>query len=287
MRQIQEFHPITALPEDIDARGLMVFDDIRRMPNYGEPFSTSYMTIGLNLEGWVRVDCDTRPVLFQSHDIAILSPHHVLNARASSDDYRAMLIVMSPAFREEMQRRYPDIYRDNFNYRYHQFLHLGEAQFASVRQLFHMLLTVSRSDSPRRWDMLGDLIEVLFLLLQDYRQANGVPLLPPSPREEMFDQFNEAIVNYWRKSREVKFYADMFHLSPKHFSSVIKQQTGKNALDWINGYVVVQARMMLRHHPRMSVSQLAQYLGFQDQAAFSRFFKRNVGMSPMVFREQA
>ena len=84
-----------------------------------------------------------------------------------------------------------------------------------------------------------------------------------------------------------KFYADMFHLSPKHFSSVIKQRTGRNALDWINGYAAIKARMMLRYHPEMTVSQMAQYMGFLDQASFSRFFKRYVGMSPTEFRRQA
>ena len=287
MKSNRDYHPITAFPEQIDARGLMFFDDIRKMPSYGEPLSTPYMTIVLNLAGWVQAECDMRAMTFHAHDITVLSPYHVLCARASSDDYRAMLIVMSPAFREEMQRRQPDIYRDNFFYRHQPSFHLEEVQFAAVRQLFGVLLTVSRSDGPRRWDMLADLLEVLFLLLQDYRRANGVPSLSPSPRDEMFARFNEAIVNHWRESREVKFYADMFHLSPKHFSSVIKLQTGKGALDWINGYAVVKARMMLRQHPEMSVSQLAQYMGFQDQASFSRFFKRLVGMSPTEFREQA
>ena len=287
MRKIREYQPITASPQEIDARGLMVFDDIRRMPSYGEPFSTSFMTIGLNLEGWVRVECDTRPVTFQPHDIAILAPNHVICTRDSSDDYRVMLIVLSPAFREEMQRRYPDIYHDNFNYRFQQSLHLENNQFTVIHQLFHLFLSVSHSDSPRRWDMLGDLLEVLFLLLQDYRKVNGAPIPIPSLHEEMFAQFNEAIVKHWRKSREVKFYADMFHLSPKHFSSVIKQRTGRNALDWINGYAAIKARMMLRYHPEMTVSQMAQYMGFLDQASFSRFFKRYVGMSPTEFRRQA
>ena len=286
MRRECESHPITAHPAQIDARGIMVFDNICRMPVYDEPFSTAYMTIGLNLEGWVRLECDTRSVTFRQHDIAVLSPHHVLCTRASSDDYRAMLVVMSPAFREEMKRRYTDIYRDNINYRLHPSLHLDESQFAVVHQLFHTLQNVSRTDSPRRWDMMGSLIEVLFLLLRDYRQANGVPFHQPSLHEETFVRFHRAIVKHYRESREVKFYADMLHLSPKYFSSVIKQQTGTSALDWINGYVIIQARMILRHHPQMSVLQIALNLGFPDQASFSRFFKKGVGLTPTEYREQ-
>ena len=67
----------------------MVFDNIHSMPSYDEPFTTSFMTISLNLKGWAKAECDTRKVVFNKHDIAVLAPNHVLCARETSADYHA------------------------------------------------------------------------------------------------------------------------------------------------------------------------------------------------------
>lgn len=181
MAEHNKTHPMHSLTEQIDERGLMVFDDIRRMPVYHEPYTTPYMTIGLNLEGWVRAECDMQPVCFRRHDIAVLTPHHILCAHESSPDYHAMLIVMSVRFQEEMKRHYTNVYRDNFFYLYQHDLSLTDKQFACVLHLFQMLRTVSLTESDNRWQMLGDLLDVLFLLLQDYRRQNGIDARKHTP----------------------------------------------------------------------------------------------------------
>ncbi len=281
-----EHHPLTAHPETIDERGLMVFDDIRSMPNYDEPFTTRYMVIPLNVRGRVYVECDMKPVIFQPHDIAVLPPHHILYTRESSDDYQAMLIVMSEDFQQEMKRRYVEIYRDNFHYFETPSISLNEEQYAVVSQLYGMLKTVSDKNSPHRMDMLGSLLSVLFMQLQDFRHENGIPDHQPSSHELLFNKFYQAITEHYRESREVHYYANLFHLSPKHFATVIKQHTGVNALQWISSYVIIQAKKMLRYHQEMTIQEISSRLGFIDQASFSRYFKTNAGMSPKEYREQ-
>lgn len=98
MVQKRPLHPILAQADEIAERGLVVFDDIRSMPLYDEPYTTDLMTISINLSGWVKAECDMRPVVFQPHDLAVVTPHHILCARESSADYHAMIIVLSPRF---------------------------------------------------------------------------------------------------------------------------------------------------------------------------------------------
>ncbi len=281
-----EHHPLTAHPETIDERGLMVFDDIRSMPNYDEPFTTRYMVISLNVSGWVHAECDMKPIIFRPHDIAVLPPHHILYARESSDNYQAMLIVMSEAFQQEMKHHYVNIYRDNFHYLLAPSISLNEEQFTIVCQLYGMLKTVSEKNSPHRIEMLGSLLNVLFIHLQDFRHENGIPDHQPSSHEMLFNNFYQSITQHYRESREVNYYADLFHLSSKHFATVIKQHTGINALQWISSYVVIQAKKMLRYHQQMTIQEISSWLGFLDQASFSRYFKTNAGMSPKEYREK-
>ncbi len=280
-------HPIMAQRDEIERRGLLVFDDIHRMPIYDEPYTTSFMTIGLNQRGWVKAECDMRPIVFREHDLAVVTPHHILCARESSSDYQAMLIVMSAGFQQKMKHMYADTYRDIQHYRYRQDVPLNDEQFLVVQRLFRLMLDVSRSESERRTEMLGDLLKVLFSLLYEYRQQNGIENHTASPREELFARFYKAIEEHYRESHEVKFYADLFCLTPKHFATVIKEQTGINALAWINNYVMLQAKSMLRHMQQLSIQQVGEQLGFTEQASFSRFFKNNAGITPSEYREQS
>lgn len=121
--------------------------------------------------------------------------------------------------------------------------------------------------------------------LQDYRRQNGIEEHRPSQREELFTNFYIAIENHYRESREVRFYAELFNLTPKHFATVIRQQTGINASDWISSYVIIQAKTLLQQR-QLTVQQVALRLGFPDQAAFSRYFKKNTGISPTDYRGQ-
>jgi len=284
MERDSELHPLLSMGSLIDEQGLMVFDDIHSMPVYGEPFTTPYMVLTLNLNGWVKADCDMRPVEFRRHDIAVLPPRHILCAHETSADYHAMLIVMSPDFQKERKQDSTAAYRDNFYYLMRPHVSLTDEQFDTVYKLFCLIGRVSRLVSPTRDAKITHLLNALFLLLQDYRHMNNAEDHEPSAQEQLFARFYEAITQHYAESREVRFYASMFHLTPKYFAAIIKQHTSINALEWINGYVVIQAKNLLRNQPQLSVQEIADMLGFDDQAAFSRFFKSNSGMSPKEYR---
>ncbi len=284
MVRLSDSHPLFTMVRQIDQQGIMVFD-VHGMPNMDEPFVTPYMVLALNLTGWVKVECDMRPVCFQPHDIAVLPPRHILCTKEVSADYHALLIVMSREFQEERKHDSTDAYRDNFHYLIQPHLSLTDDQFSVVHQLFELLRNISLIDSPTRGEMVTNLLKTLFLLLQNYRHQNGVRNHEPSAHEQLFTNFYHAITQHYAQNREVRFYADLFHLSPKHFSAIIKQHTKTNALEWINGYVLVQAKILLRYHQLMTVQEIAMKLGFADQGTFSRFFKSQCGMSPTQYRE--
>jgi len=285
MNKTTESHPLLSMAHKIDERGLMVFD-VHTMPTGSESFTTPYMVLVLNMQGYVRAECDMRPVCFQPRDIAVLPPRHVIRAQEVSADYHAMMIVMSVAFQEDRKQDSTDAYRDNFHYLTRPHVKLDEEQFEVISRLFWMVQTISFMDYATRDEMLTHQLNTIFLLLQEYRRENGVDEHEPTGKEQLFTQFYQAITQHYMQSREVKYYAEMFHMAPKYFSTVIRQHTKTKALDWINGYVMVQAKVMLRYE-QMTVQEVALKLGFVDQAAFSRFFKTNSGMTPTEYKEQA
>jgi AraC-like DNA-binding protein len=82
----------------------------------------------------------------------------------------------------------------------------------------------------------------------------------------------------------VGFYAGLACLSTKHFSDVVKQETGHTAAYWIHRQVVVEAKMLLHMRRDLTVQAISYMLGFDEQATFSRYFRRETGLSPSEFR---
>lgn len=104
-----------------------------------------------------------------------------------------------------------------------------------------------------------------------------------SRAQQLFKKFMQLVNNYHDQERSLQFYADKMFLTPKYISGMIKSYSGKSALDWINEYVMLEARMMLRYTD-MTVQEIAYQLNFPTQSAFGKYFKQQVGVSPKKYR---
>lgn len=83
----------------------------------------------------------------------------------------------------------------------------------------------------------------------------------------------------------VAWCAEQVHLSPNYFGDLIKKETGRSALDHIQRKLMDTAKHLLST-PEQSVSEIAYALGYQYPQYFSRAFKRQVGCTPMEYRQK-
>lgn len=101
--------------------------------------------------------------------------------------------------------------------------------------------------------------------------------------QQLFDKFMKLLSAYHAKERSLQYYADKMCLTPKYVSSKVKEYSGKGALQWINEYVVLEAKMMLRY-TEMNIQEIAYALNFSTQSAFGKYFKQQAGVSPRQYR---
>lgn len=104
--------------------------------------------------------------------------------------------------------------------------------------------------------------------------------------QQLFEKFMKLLSAYHTKERSLQFYADKMFLTPKYVSGIIKSYSGKAALDWINEFVVLEAKMMLRY-TEMTVQEIAYALNFPTQSAFGKYFKQQEGVSPRQYRSES
>lgn len=104
-------------------------------------------------------------------------------------------------------------------------------------------------------------------------------------RNYYFIKFLDLLGKHCIQERSVSFYADKLFITPKYLSTIIKETSGKSASEWINEFVMIEAKMRLRKSDN-NVSEIAYQLNFSNISFFGKFFKRHTGMSPSDFKRQ-
>lgn len=101
--------------------------------------------------------------------------------------------------------------------------------------------------------------------------------------EALLDRFMGLVQDNFREHRDLEFYADKMCLTPKYMSTAIRQVSGKTAGEWIEEYVVLEAKALLKS-TRLTIQQISNELHFPSQSIFGTYFKRVVGVSPRTYR---
>lgn len=281
-QNVDPSHPYIRHLTDIDEQDVVVIDNIPSPPLVGEAYIASNLLIIVCHQGAILND-EVPEFALRAHDVSILMPDQILLPKAITPDLRCTNIAISRRFYERLLHQYPYTRFGSF-YRRRPPCLLTEQQFTSVLDAVNLIRTVSRSESQHREERLVHLLCILLSMLGEYHAANYGDEKPG--RESLFSRFYELLIKHHCESHEMAFYADKCCLSPKHFSEVIRRETGISANDWISTYVTICAKTLLNSRGDMTVQQISYHLGFSEQASFSRFFKANTGMSPTEYKER-
>ncbi|HEY5745615.1 MAG TPA: AraC family transcriptional regulator [Chryseolinea sp.] len=105
-------------------------------------------------------------------------------------------------------------------------------------------------------------------------------------------RFNDILAAYFEKGDlqqkglpTVKFMASELNLSSRYLSDLLKQETGKTALELIHIFLISEAKNLLMGADT-TVAEIAYALGFDNPPYFSRLFKKEVGVTPNQFKRQ-
>ncbi|MDD6203182.1 MAG: response regulator [Lachnospiraceae bacterium] len=90
--------------------------------------------------------------------------------------------------------------------------------------------------------------------------------------------------NYKEKLRLIDV-ADQIYVSQWHLSKLLNKHTGQTFSDILNGVRMEKAKELLKD-PSLRICDIAEEVGFQDMAHFSRVFKKQEGISANEYRNR-
>lgn len=178
-----------------------------------------------------------------------------------------------------------------FDYEINEALHLSPREKEIMWSLFHKMETeyYNNPDEFSKSIILSHLDSMLKYAQRFYKRQ----FIDRKPLSGLtVTKFNEQLGDYFEKGNSaekglptVNFMASQLNLSPRYLSDLLKQETGKTALELIHLYIISEAKNMLTAGDK-SISEIAFQLGFDNPPYFSRLFKKEVGVSPKEFKNQ-
>jgi two-component system response regulator YesN len=89
--------------------------------------------------------------------------------------------------------------------------------------------------------------------------------------------------NYNDEGMSLNQVAAYVNVSPNHFSTVFRQETGENFIEYLTSVRLEHAKEMLRTTSRKT-SEIGYEVGYKDPHYFSSLFKKVEGMTPKEYR---
>ncbi len=97
---------------------------------------------------------------------------------------------------------------------------------------------------------------------------------------QLVDMLSSGMV---KEYRDVGYYADQLHVSPKYLGNLVKKQTGRSVTHLIDQYTVPLLREYL-NNPKLSLTQIADMFNFSSTSYLTRYVQKHLGKTPSEYR---
>ena len=252
------------------------------------PSRLNALIIGVGPEGETSLTSNLQEFRLKKDSLFIFSPKHILQVQ-SNNRFKAHLIVIAPDFLKRINIDTKRMMPLFLQFGSLPCMELTQAESQSFRSFISMVeQELKGSETDFSSEIIGGLIAATIYkvgdILTHYLTEHPEVDSPIHNRaEEYFRQFTELLGEHYKHERSVGFYARQLCITPKYLTTLIKRISGKSVSEWIDNYVILEAKTLLKYS-NMSVQEIAYYLNFPNQSFFGSYFKRNAGMSPSQYK---
>ncbi len=176
-----------------------------------------------------------------------------------------------------------------FSYEVHEALHISEQERQIVLDCFSKINFELKHGVDKHSKKLITANIELFL---DYctRFYDRQFITRDVAHKGIIEKFAGLLNAYFRSDNPQKlglpnvgYCAEKLHLSANYFGDLVKKETGKTALEFIQLKIMEFAKEKISD-PNKTVNEIAYELGFKYPQHFSRLFKQRIGFTPNEYR---
>ncbi len=277
-------------------RALHYKNDIVLLSGIGSPVGFKYpfkldgAFIGVLKKGHLIVNINLQQYEIRAGEMFFCSPGDILQyVSGEVEDGSSLALSMDFLLGLNLSLKLRDLITNMIVTNDAPIISLPDAAMREITSLFQLIANNVTTHSSYQRDILKSLcVSYIYIIAKIFGEC--VEHLPvkrdavSQRNKEVFLRFMELLDQFHQKERSVAFYADQLFVTPKYLSSMVKKVSGESASEWINRYVILEAKSLLMHSDK-SIQEIAYALNFPNPSFFGKYFKHYAGMTPGEYKE--
>ena len=176
---------------------------------------------------------------------------------------------------------YPTFYlRDNLNH-----IQLKPKELVIFNSYFKNILTEYEQSNSLKYRKIGLLLDLIYIDSSRLRYKDEFNSKKTNSQMLYYKDLQLLIDRDFIILKKPKDYAEQLNVTVKHLNKIVKTLLNKSTSDLINERIILEAKRLISHG-NLSIKEISDHLGYEDYSYFSRFFKKNTGMTPSEFSKQ-
>ncbi|WP_064967577.1 helix-turn-helix domain-containing protein [Tenacibaculum ovolyticum] len=195
---------------------------------------------------------------------------------------KGYLITFNATFYSFSCNQEKEVFRKVIQHNYYNF---GNEKFYAVLSVFKYIFNEFSQKKIGYKEVIKANLNILFIeLMRDIHEKNTQIKQNDPYEQELFEKFMQLLDSKICTNKQVTEYSKMLNITPYKLNAITKKMFGKTSSQLINEQIILEAKRLLLATSNQ-INEIAFKLCYEDPAYFIRFFKRNTGYTPQVFRQ--
>ena len=243
--------------------------------------------------GSLRLDINLRSYSIRQNSMAIIVPGYILRVSevdpASLDDLGFVVLALSHDFASNVRFDFVRLFNESMRILDNPIFTLRGEDLKIAEDYHRLAQRIVASQATNKREALVPLLASFCYSMGSAweKQLDGADPMPCGKNATrlklVFEHFLRLVSEYHDRERNVSFYADRMGFTPKYLSKLIKEVSGRSAPEWIDSFVILEAKNMLKYSD-CTIKEIVFRLNFPNQSVFYKYFKAHTGMTPSEYR---
>jgi AraC-like DNA-binding protein len=266
--------------------GLILTDRISEAPIPQSSTRLNFILMAMCKKGKAQYSIDTRQQVVKPGDLMFVSERHVIDNYEASPDFECLCIMLTTEYYHGFVQDVKNVSSLLLFSMNNPVVPLTSKEIQVFTNYFE---TIRKKMADRSHQYRTPLVQAL-LLAMFYDMSNVIYRVErmtnrkQTRAEAIFANFIHLLEQNFRTQRRVSWYADQLCITPKYLSEIIKKISLRTPNEWIDNYVILEARVLLKNTTK-SIKEITDELNFPNQSFLGKYFKEHVGVSPSEYRK--
>ncbi|MGF7043023.1 helix-turn-helix domain-containing protein [Mucilaginibacter lappiensis] len=255
-----------------------------------EPFimKPDYYSYGLLDSGGMQIEIDNNKFHINSSSLLVYRPDQTLKILEIAPETKGAFVLFTRKFVDSLSESFLSIVPHSFlRSQFGSHITLSDSDHAKMSSLFGKTIEFLDASETKtdRWMYSAKNILLALINESDFLLDKYKPVVYESTAREVQinNEFKKLVVLNYANQRGLEFYAEKLNVSRNYLHKIIKKLCNQTPFEIINNKVLSECKALLSYSDN-TIGEIAEMMAFGSIQSFSKYFKKQTGKSPSLFR---